>query len=71
MIALSVRPVVRRAAANPSDIDMRTAKTATTRAMPAHREQGQLPADADVADVVVEREGHGYTVLSMSVIRAR
>ena len=34
IMALSVRPVVRRAAAKPSDIDMRTAKTATTRAMP-------------------------------------
>ena len=33
-IALSVRPVVRRAAAKPSDIDMSTAKTATTRAIP-------------------------------------
>ena len=34
MIALSVRPVERRAAAKPSDIDMSTANTATTRAMP-------------------------------------
>ena len=33
-IALSARPVVRSAAANPSDIDISTAKTATTSAMP-------------------------------------
>ena len=33
-IALSVRPVERSAASKPADIDMSTAKTATTRAMP-------------------------------------
>jgi hypothetical protein len=35
MIALSVRPVERSAAAKPSDMDMSTAKAATTRAIPA------------------------------------
>jgi hypothetical protein len=34
IIALSERPVVRRAAAKPSDIDISTVKTATTSAIP-------------------------------------
>ena len=34
IMALSVRPVERRAAWNPADMDMSTANTATTRAMP-------------------------------------
>jgi hypothetical protein len=53
--------------ANPCDIAISTAKTATTRAMPktANSETGH------VADVVGERQRHGYGFLSISVIRAR
>ena len=71
IIALSVRPVERSAAWKPSDIDMSTAMAATTSAMPRHRQQRHLPAHAHVADVVVEGERHGQTVLSMSVMRER
>ena len=57
-IALSGRPVARSARRNPFAIASSTTSTATTRRDADDGEQRHLPALAEVADVVGEREGH-------------